>query len=539
MTGPLFKFTPESETGSPNTDCISPPLCKGRTGGVETGGYLPQPLPSTSSGQALTKEGGESPDPQPLLAYKRPSEESKTDTLPQSTAGATRPLTTEIGTAKNVRHNVASLVDGSAGRATTRGEKWWEAPQGLEKDVAFWRDIYTKYSANDVVLHDPEHLHIVYEVVDVADIMNNPALPDAQKRAMKKLRVEGAVNEVTATLKLLDTDREAALRTKRGKNIAALFINDSSPQKFKRALEAGVRSQTGQRDKFVAGLKHAGAWLGEIETIFTSYGLPKELTRLIFVESMFQTQARSKVGAAGIWQFMRDTGAKYLRINRFVDERLDPIAETHAAAKLLKHNYEALGTWPLAINAYNAGRGRLEQAVARMGTTDIGTIIKGFDHPAYGFASRNFFLEFVAAREAVDNASQFFGAIEYEKPLSYDVVELPFFVALPAVAKLSNISMSDLMTLNPQFSDEVFAGELPLPAGTTVRLPENKGQHFAELAQRTLGRTHAPFEHIVAGGETLPEIASLYGVPVENIREANPALKQKPREGQKIVIPVE
>jgi len=466
------------------------------------------------------------------------AERTKAPTTEEPTRDAAyTPPPLDVQKSRNVRHKMSSLVDGSALHDSTKGKRWWKTPQGLEADVAFWRDVYTKYSTAQVVLHDPKYLYIVFDVLDFSATENNPDLTKTQKRALRKDRVQSEMTRINTTLEKLSKNREAALRTKLGRKIATLYATVNEPNKFKEAHERGVRSQTGQSDKFKEGLKRSGAYLGEIELIFKSYGLPRELTRLIFVESMFQMNARSSVGAGGIWQFMPGTGKKYLRINRFADERFDPILATHAAAKLLRRNYEALGTWPLAINAYNAGRGRLMQAVQSLGTNDIATIIKQFEHPSYGFASRNFFLEFVAAREIVDNANHYFGTIDFDDPLSYDVVELPFHISLVEVSKLTGISLDELYALNPSFSDRVFGGGMLVPRGSTVRVPDGSGDRFVQLASKGLKTSIAPLAHTVARGESLKSIALMYGVPEMSIREANPSLKRRPRRGQRLYIP--
>lgn len=444
----------------------------------------------------------------------------------------------DLDAARSVQHKTSSLVDGSAGRATSRGKRWWTTPRGLEIEVNFWKDVYSKYNTSQEVLHDPDYLQIIYGVLDFSETDNNPKLTKDQKIKIKRSKIEKEQDRIESMLKRLAKNPDAALRTRLGKKIARLFATVDEPDKFKKARERGVRAQTGQRDRFIEGLKRSGAYLGEIELIFKSHGLPRELTRLVFVESMFQINAHSKAGAAGIWQFMPGTGRKYLRINRFIDERLDPILATHAAAKLLKHNYDVLGTWPLAINAYNAGRGRLAQAVKQLGTTDIGTIIKRFDHRVYGFASRNFFLEFVAAKEIVDNAERYFGRIEYDGPLNYDVIDLPFHISLTEVAALSSTPMEMLIELNPALDEKVLSGLLPVPMGTTIRVPDNQGGRFLQLASRGRKTNRDPLTHRVSRGESVAKIARMYGVSESSIREANPRLKKrKPRRGQRLYIP--
>ncbi|MBI2115459.1 MAG: transglycosylase SLT domain-containing protein, partial [candidate division NC10 bacterium] len=119
------------------------------------------------------------------------------------------------------------------------------------------------------------------------------------------------------------------------------------------------------------------------------------------MESTFNPQARSKAGAVGLWQFIRSTGKRYLSITRRRDDRRDPIRATEAAARLLRHNYEALGSWPLAIIAYNHGREGILSARAAVGSSAIEEIIARYTGPRFGFASKNFYAEFLAALELV------------------------------------------------------------------------------------------------------------------------------------------
>ena len=97
------------------------------------------------------------------------------------------------------------------------------------------------------------------------------------------------------------------------------------------------------------------------------------------VESSFNVRARSRYGAVGLWQFMRSTGRRYLRIGRGIDERMDPLESTRAAARLLKENYEHFGNWPLAITAYNHGRRGILRAVREVGSRDLSEIIQRYE----------------------------------------------------------------------------------------------------------------------------------------------------------------
>ena len=106
-----------------------------------------------------------------------------------------------------------------------------------------------------------------------------------------------------------------------------------------------------------------------MQQIFRDRSLPIELTYLPIVESSYDINARSNVGALGMWQFMRATGRQYMRVDRSIDERRDPIESTRAAAAFLQQSYETLGNWPLAITAYNYGPGGMSRAVRQSNRT--------------------------------------------------------------------------------------------------------------------------------------------------------------------------
>ena len=152
----------------------------------------------------------------------------------------------------------------------------------------------------------------------------------------------------------------------------------------------------------------------EFRETLKKLGVPEELALLPLVESSFEN-VRSRAGAVGMWQFTRSTGRLYLRITSRVDERLDPSKAAHAAGRLLRDNYNALGNWPLAITAYNHGRGGMQRAQREHGS-DLNVIISDYDGPVFGYASMNFYSEFLAAVEVYDTYANYFGELVLESP---------------------------------------------------------------------------------------------------------------------------
>ena len=249
-------------------------------------------------------------------------------------------------------------------------------PEGLKTEVEFWKKIYSTYTSDQAVLHDPENLGKVYKVISLPHCGDPPT-----KECMKS--------------------REDAIKSAKSELMEKL---DPSGTK-----DIVMRAQVGQRDKFLSGIVSSERYLAEIESVFKEYGIPLEITRLPFVESMFNNKAYSRSGAAGIWQLMRGTAKVLgLKVGKGIDERYDPAKATNAAAKHLKRDFNRLGKWELAINAYNVGPSRIADAVRQLGTQNIVRIINNYQHSAYGFAARNFYPCFLAALSVYENRQMYF-----------------------------------------------------------------------------------------------------------------------------------
>jgi membrane-bound lytic murein transglycosylase D len=181
-----------------------------------------------------------------------------------------------------------------------------------------------------------------------------------------------------------------------------------NPDRFRDAASR-LRTQRGVADRFLAGWNRAQNWLQDVQAILAAEGVPTEVAVLPFVESMFNPDARSHVGAAGLWQLMPATARELgLRVDRRGnDERLDVHKATRAAARLLRSNYKKLGSWPLAITAYNHGPNGVQRAVDQVGSTDLITLINEYEQATWGFASKNFYAEFLACRQIAEKHGLF------------------------------------------------------------------------------------------------------------------------------------
>src|SRR5688572_20802143 len=238
-------------------------------------------------------------------------------------------------------------------------------PEGIQPDVNFWIRVYTEVTTNEGFLHDERNLSVVYDTMKfgagTSSRDRQRQVDDRRDRHIAALRRIAMALPTEAARDALSDDDKKILELW-GPNVSAAMLRDATQR---------IRFQLGQADRFKEGLIRSSSWETHIAETFANQGLPPELAVLPHVESSFNSTAYSKVGAAGLWQFMRSTGRRYMRIDEAVDERLDPYRSTEAAAQLLAYNYRVLGSWPLALTAYNHGASGMRRAKEAVGTDDF------------------------------------------------------------------------------------------------------------------------------------------------------------------------
>ncbi|HJR69606.1 MAG TPA: lytic transglycosylase domain-containing protein, partial [Gammaproteobacteria bacterium] len=343
-------------------------------------------------------------------------------------------------------------------------------PAELESAVRFWTRVYTEVDTRSGFIHDSLRLDIVYQTV---------RLPDGASSRERRRRVERA-NEATRTIltKLASGAREGLDDDEQ--RVLALFPDGTSNAEF-RAAAGRLRFQLGQSDRFRAGLERSGAWKPHIHEVLAKRGLPPELAALPHVESSFDPTAYSKVGAAGLWQFTRSTGVRYMRIDHIIDERRDPFLATDAAARLLADNYSVIQTWPLALTAYNHGLAGMRRAVDQQKTSNIETIVAKYQSRSFGFASRNFYTAFLAALEIDANPERYFPNLKVDPPSDTATIAVPAFMTVDTLADALNMRENALRALNPALTDAVWAGDKYVPRGFELRVPRATAAVAEEL----------------------------------------------------------
>lgn len=290
---------------------------------------------------------------------------------------------------------VGALALLAARPALAASDEPFPVPEGIEGRVWFWEQVFGRYDSNQAILHDRENPELVWRVIDL------PSHPQkARERTLQRAAVDQALAELRMHLVHLARRPEAQHDIDR----ELLEVVGGDHALLNGAAER-VRSQTGVADKFRAGITRAKKHLRMIHTALDAEGVPRELAALPFVESMFTPSARSHAGAAGLWQLMPATARGLgLRVTRGRDERLDVAKATKAAARMLRDNYRMLGSWPLAITGYNHGPYGVKRATQQLATKDLSVLIDRYKKSTWGFASKNFYAEFIAATRIFERA---------------------------------------------------------------------------------------------------------------------------------------
>ncbi len=407
-------------------------------------------------------------------------------------------------------------------------------PKELEPAVQFWTRVYTEVDTHSGFIHDDLRLDIVYQTVRFTDDMSQR---DRRRRVERALELhQNILNKLAGGARQnLNSEEQRVL---------ALFPEGTSNTEF-RAAAGRLRFQLGQSDRFRAGLVRAGAWKPYIYEVLDKEGLPHELASLPHVESSFDPTAYSKVGAAGLWQFTRSTGVRYMRIDHIVDERRDPFMATKAAARLLADNHSVVETWPLALTAYNHGLAGMRRAADQLRTTDIAAVIAKYQSRSFGFASRNFYAAFLAALSIDQDPERYFEHLRVDPPSPTGIVLVPAFMHADKLADALSLRFGTLRSLNPALSDAVWSGDKFVPEGFELRVPQATAAVAEELmaAVRTNDRfdaQRADQEHKVRRGDTLSQIAAEYRVSLAALMRVNGFTgRDMLRVGQMIKLPTE
>lgn len=269
--------------------------------------------------------------------------------------------------------------------------------------------------------------------------------------------------------------------------------------------------------RFDVWLERSGRYLPMMRKIFKDEGLPQDLVYISLIESGFNPYAYSRARAVGAWQFIRSTGRMYgLKVNSWVDERRDPEKATRAAARHLKDLYNSLGSWPLAMAAYNAGEGKITRAL-RLSKSKTYWEIRNTRYIRK--ETKGYVPKYMAATIIAKNPDRYGFTLNYQEAMAYDLVTVQGSADLRVMAKAAGISFKELKNLNPELRTVL----TPVyKKSYALKLPIGKAESF------TIAYAKIPDHKKVIGsrykirkGDTLSEVAQKFGTSVTLLREVN------------------
>jgi len=425
--------------------------------------------------------------------------------------------------------------------------QYFPCPDALRRRVDFWIDVYSRWRTNDAILHDAQRPHRVYKIIKgkACGTKGNTQFIKEQKRQIR-LRLERI-----ATL----IEQNKTITQAKDKHYLNMFP-ERSPAVLRRATR-NLRCQSGNKDGFRNALRRFGTYGPIVRRVLKDAGLHQDIQYLPFVESSYNPEAYSRVGAAGMWQIMPRTARVLgLELNATMDERLDPEAASWAAARYLKDSRKNLTVaarskkanvsdselTPFVITSYNYGVNGMRRAIKKLGP-DFLTVLNRYRTKKFRVAVKNFYAGFLAARHVAQNSKRFFGSYSKGRPLRYDTIMLRSSVSIDRIRAVFGISLSRLKSLNPALTRFVWHGWREIPGGYPLRLPLRQGGWADKIAYLHSLPPEAdrgtPKRYTVRSGDTACAIASAFRVKCRDLIDMNRLGRQAViRVGQSVQIPM-
>ena len=280
-------------------------------------------------------------------------------------------------------------------------------------------------------------------------------------------------------------------------------------------------------------IQRSGPYLAFIRGEIERRGLPQELIYLPIIESAYSADAVSRSGAAGLWQFMRISIAPHdMKITEWMDERRDFWKSTVGALDKLEAEYKRVGSWELALAAYNAGIGTVLNAMKKYPDADYWELcrLKAFKNETI-----NYIPKLVAVSWVLSNPRRY--GIEAEWPEDPEWTRIPTgrSVDLALVSEYAGLSDFDLKKANR----ELTYGITPPDPLYTIKAPAAYAPAIVSVLEDPELTLIKYYFHIIRAGDTLSGIAQRYGITENQIRSSNPGLEEKfLKIGQQLIIPV-
>ena len=418
-------------------------------------------------------------------------------------------------------------------------------PESLRRRIDFWIQVFKDWGKETAVFHNPDHPERVYSVVHTGKGCNKSVRKKVKgERKRLKTALYNVAHKLESGGKLNSEER----------HLAGLFP-DRNPRRIRRAGE-NIRCQSGVRDSYIAGLRRFQVYHPMVDSTLAQYKLPYDIRYLPFVESSYNPATYSKAGAAGMWQIMPKTARTLgLELNAAIDERLDPEASTHAAARYLVDSGKTLigvarsidpkikdrEINPFIITSYNYGVNGMRRAILKV-KPDYMTVLEKYRSPGFQIAVKNFYSSFLAARHIEKNSVSWFGKITPDKAPQYQTLVLKRATSVERIRSVFNLRESKLKPLNPALTRFVWNGWRLIPAGYQLKLPYRNDGYQSALAQFQSLPAEAfasgTDSYVVRRGDTACGVARALKVNCRQLIDINRLGKKAViRVGQKLTIP--
>jgi len=420
-----------------------------------------------------------------------------------------------------VSNALARPIDKPVGSYQLQCDETFSCPASLLPRVSFWVEVFSRWDTNTAIFHDKENPHRVYSVVTRKQGCRRSKKGDSIDRERKRLKrsLQSIASKVRAKKPLTESEAK----------IEALFLG-STVSEIENAANR-VRCQSGNRDRMTEALSKFQLYRPTILDALEQQNLTPELQYLPFVESAFNPEALSHVGAAGLWQIMPSTGRRLgLTVNSVVDERYDPRSATYAAARYFRNSVDKLSETafengnsvtakdlnPFIITSYNYGVAGMQRAIKQVGLNYERLLVE-YKSPNFQTAVKNFYASFLAARHVAKNTQTFFANMPIAMPQaihSYNTVTLSRATSIKRISKQLNVQHDLLKELNPSLKRVVWKGGALVPKNFQLKLPyKDGGWSKGVVAMNSLPAEYEKPGHVwhrVRSGQTACGIADRY-----------------------------
>lgn len=411
-------------------------------------------------------------------------------------------------------------------------DQTFSCPDSLLPRVSFWVEVFSRWNTNTAIFHDKDNPQRVYSTLARKDGCRKSKKGDSIYRERKRLK-----RELQNTARKIRSGRSLSQRQQHLRLLhAGLPVSE-----IEKSAER-IRCQSGNRDRMQGALQQYHLYRPIILDALEKENLTLELQYLPFVESAFNPEALSHVGAAGLWQIMPETGRSLgLTINHAVDERYDPDPASYAAAKYFRNSVDKLSEVafengysvtardlnPFVITSYNYGVRGMQRAIKQVGL-NYERLLLEYRSPNFQTAVKNFYASFLAARHVAKNVDIFFPGLVLNSTghrYAHSEVMLPRATSIKRLSQELDIGKDELDKRNPALKNIVFRNKALVPQGFVLRLPYRDEGWVNQIA--ALNKLPAEYEkpgfiwHKVRSGQTACGIAEKYRASCRALKKLN------------------